>query len=81
MNVMEVARAAAPDFDDDLLDYLLWERTPFPMRISFRDIYYGIRRAVRASKHHLILCEYCNRIAEPNRSLCSHCRIDLTFDH
>lgn len=70
----EAVRAAIPDADGQTIDYVIWERTPFPMvRPTARTAYRAAYRMRRAYEHGLVLCELCDRIAGPYGALCIRC--------
>ena len=76
--VAEVVRAALPDANEELCDFILWCRTPFPAgAISAKSLYQAARRWGRAQDHNLRLCEMCDRLAEPGKDLCQNCDVAL----
>ena len=74
MNALEVVRAAIPNADAALAHDILWSRTPFPIgRVSVRELYIAADRVRRAGEHKLRLCEFCDRKAEGQDTLCRIC--------
>lgn len=74
----EVVRAAIPGADDSLCDYILWERTPYPVGvITAKSLYRAASRVWRAHKQGFQLCEHCDNVAEPHQYACRQCRAAL----
>ena len=74
----EVVLAAIPDADKDVVDYVLWGRTPFPVgRVTARSLYKAASGFKRACDHKLRLCDHCHRPAMTGEWECSHCRAVL----
>jgi len=79
MTTHEIIKAAIPNADDETCSFILWARTPFPVgAITARSLFDSARRFKRASDKNIRLCDFCNRIAEDNRSVCAKCHKALT---
>jgi hypothetical protein len=77
--IAEVVQAAIPDADDSVIDFILWERTPYPAgAITARSIYRAASRLRRASAHNLRLCDYCDHLAIAGKSMCARCATALS---
>ena len=72
--IQDVIRAAIPNADQAECEFILWERTSYPFGLlTAKDIYKAAYSFDRACKNHLRLCEYCDRIAQPDKYMCSKC--------
>ena len=79
MDIRTIIRAAIPDATDEACEWILWERTPYPMgAIDARSVYKAASRMQRAANHKLRLCELCDRVAEPGKWICHRCEDFLT---
>lgn len=57
-------RAAIPGASDELVDHIVWGRTPFPFKkLGARDFYKAASRFKRASDRGVRLCDHCDNIA------------------
>lgn len=75
----EVIRAAFPGANAEDLEYVLWERTPYPMgKVSARSLYKAASGFRRACDHGLRLCELCDRLAAHGRWTCERCQSSLS---
>jgi hypothetical protein len=75
VNAFNVVRAAIPQAQEELVNYILWERTPFPVgSVSARDLYRAANRWERARKNGLTLCPFCNNKMEPEKFHCVSCQ-------
>ena len=75
MTYAEVIRCAIPDADDSVCDHVLWGRTPFPMRsVWAKELYRAAFRWRRATSKGIMLCGFCDRIAEAGKYECTKCR-------
>lgn len=70
----QVIRAAIPDADKDVIDYVLWNRTPFPFDARPRTIYRCAAGYNRASRNSIALCDFCRNRAESGAWACAPCR-------
>lgn len=73
MLIYDVIRAAIPEADDNLCEWILWERTPFPFTLTVRGLWTVSWRMKRVFDKGLKLCELCDRLAEEDNSLCKPC--------
>lgn len=76
MLISEVIRNAIPNASEELCDYILWERTPYPCgAITARSLYSAARSYHRAYSTGKKLCTLCNRIATTGKCLpvCERC--------
>jgi len=79
MTTHDIIRAAIPNADDETCSFILWERTPYPfMRITAKTLYAAARRFQRAVNGGLRLCDFCDRMAENNKSVCAKCHKALS---
>lgn len=64
MNALEIVRNAIPNASDELCDFILWERTPFPVgHVTARSLYAAANRFHRAYEHGKKLCMFCDKLA------------------
>jgi hypothetical protein len=74
----EVIRAAIPNADEDTCEYILWNRTPYPMgRVTARTLYKAARGSWRADKNGIRLCDHCDKPAVNEQWECAGCRSAL----
>jgi hypothetical protein len=74
MTFAEVIKGAIPGADTDLCEFILWNRTPYPMgRVTARSLYQAASRWRRACAGDRKLCELCDNLAVSNRWLCARC--------
>lgn len=70
----EVIRAAKPDASTDECEFILWERTPYPMgKLTARSLYKAASGTFRAFNAGRTLCDFCDRVATPERYVCDRC--------
>lgn len=75
LTAADIIRAAIPDADDELCDFIVWARTPFPMtRTNAREFFRAASQWRRAQAKGNQLCDRCDRIAEPDHWQCAPCR-------
>jgi len=76
----DVVRAAIPNADHDCVEYVLWNRTAFPMgRVTAQGLFKkasGFRRASDAGKS---LCDFCDRLSLTGQYCCQRCTDALKF--
>lgn len=61
MTFEQVIQAAIPNASPELCDFVLWERTPYPMgKVTARSLYRAASRLRRAQEHGILLCEMCD---------------------
>ena len=71
-----IIRAAIHDASDEVCEWILWERTPYPMgAIDVRSLYKAAARVQRAANGKKRLCEFCDRLAEPEKWICHRCSL------
>ncbi len=76
MTTYQIMRKAIPDADDQLCEFIVWERTAYPLRkLTTRGLYKTARRWRRTKEKGLRLCELCDRIAILGDSLCERCKV------
>jgi hypothetical protein len=82
MTAIEVARTVFPDKTDEELDYIVWNRTGFPVfwPARFKTTVSALtaqlkayRRAEKGLREGESLCTFCNRKAIPGTSECKRC--------
>jgi hypothetical protein len=75
MNIAQIITNAIPDVDEKGIDYIMWERTPYPCgSLTARDLYTIARRTQRAYFNKIRLCDFCNRkIDIKKETLCVNC--------
>ncbi len=70
-----VIRAAIPAASDDLCEFILWERTPFPVgRLDAKSLFKAASRMKRAAANKVMLCDMCNNKVTPPESSCPRCK-------
>lgn len=73
--VASAVLAAIPDASEDVINYVVWERTPYPMgRISVRSVYKAASQLFRAGKNRRQLCTFCHNQSMPGEWECKKCR-------
>lgn len=79
MDALAVVAAAMPGATEADADYVLWNRTPFPMRaVGVRELYHAARRLRRAGANGRRLCDLCDRQVMTGKWLCAQCALALT---
>ena len=75
MDIRTIIRAAIPDATDEACEWILWERTPYPIgAITARSVYKAAARIQRAAAGKKRLCELCDRLAEQEKFICQRCK-------
>lgn len=70
----DVIRMAIPNADEGTCDHVLWGRTAYPFgNVTARTLYRAAARVRRAGEHGLRLCDFCDRVAQPERWECARC--------
>lgn len=78
MTALDIVRAAIPNADRGLAEFILWGRTPFPAgAVTVRDLYEAASRYRRAGDHGIALCDWCDHKAEVDGCLCNRCAAAL----
>lgn len=81
MLIHDIIKAAIPDADESLCEYIAWGRTAFPFTpVSAKAFYKAASRFHRASHKGVRLCDFCDRVAEKN-GLCLDCKKALNASH
>lgn len=71
--IRDAILAGAPNASDDLIEHILWGRTPYPCgRVDAKGFYKAASGYRRASEHGIDLCDFCHRQAVKNH-LCARC--------
>lgn len=78
MRVLDIVRAAWPSASPGDANWILWERTPYPMgRVSARYLYRSTASLVRANRNGIRLCDFCDNRAEAEGCMCRACTTAL----
>jgi len=78
MTFAEVIRNAIPDASVDMCEYILWNRTPYPMgKVTARDLYKAANRVLRAGRNSISLCDMCDNKCAPGSYCCDHCEASI----
>jgi len=79
MRAFEIIKAAIPNADDELCEYIMWTRTSYPFdTITPKVLFSAARRFKRASDNKIKLCELCDRIADFDNCVCAKCHTALS---
>lgn len=74
MRIDEIIKNAIPEATEELCEYILWGRTPYPCgEIDARSLYKAAYRVKRAHDKGNRLCEFCDRIVTTQRMACTRC--------
>lgn len=74
MNAEIIIRNAIPGADAEMIDYIMWERTPYPGRVTPKSIYKAADRVRRAAVNNIRLCEHCdNMLQSDDKYACKRC--------
>lgn len=73
MTFQELIRAALPGADDATVDYVLWNRTPFPFDTDPKMLFKKARSYARACANGRQQCELCDNLARPGEWECQRC--------
>jgi len=74
MEIKEIIQNAIPGANDDVCEFIMWARTPYPAgAVSAKSLYRAADRFRRANSNGLRLCDMCDRIAMPKRCVCKKC--------
>jgi len=81
MTYFEVVNAGYPGADDDLVDHIVWSRTLYPFAsINAKQLYKASSTLYRAHLKGIVLCNFCDRIAEDKEQmLCKKCLTALNI--
>lgn len=75
MTPLDIAKEIFPDKPNDWLDYVLWNRTAYPLNdpTAYRLQLMEFRDAIEECPEGRNLCEMCNRLALPDQWVCEYC--------
>lgn len=73
MTFTELVSKALPGADAEHVEYVLWNRTPFPFETSPRLIFKWASGYRRACANKIELCELCSRPSLPDKWTCQAC--------
>jgi hypothetical protein len=74
MNLSEIVQKAIPGINDEMIDYIIFNRTPYPLtKPSAREVYRAATRWQRARVHGIMLCELCDNEARQGDWVCTKC--------
>lgn len=74
MTVIDCVRAGWPGATEDIAEYIIWSRTPYPCgAITAKTIYKAASTARRANDHGIRLCDFCDNPATENGMVCKRC--------
>lgn len=72
-----VIQAAIPGADEELCDFILWERTPFPCGpVSAQSLFKTASGFHRAEKNNILLCDLCDNQATSDTDFCDKCLLE-----
>ncbi len=78
MTPIDIIAKVFPDANEHDLDYVLWNRTPFPFDASPRVLFKNADGYRRACANGIQLCELCSRPARRGKLSCAPCHAALT---
>lgn len=79
MNAEAIIRSAIPGADDDLVEHVLWGRTPFPCgAINARSLFKAASGFRRACTNKRQLCDFCHNMVTTHRWTCDPCQTALS---
>lgn len=73
MDASDIIKAAIPDADEKLCNFILWNRTPFPFALNPRQLYKSASGYFRAESNGRTLCDFCSNEAESGDYTCIAC--------
>lgn len=73
MTPTDIISAALPGANEEVLDFVLWNRTPFPFDANPKMLFKRAAGYRRACKNGIDLCELCTRPARPEKWTCEKC--------
>jgi hypothetical protein len=79
MRIDEVVRKAIPNASDELVDFIVWNRTPYPIgRVTAESLYKAADRFERARRKGIYLCTFCdNKVENIKQMTCKRCEESL----
>lgn len=79
MLLSDVIKAAIPEADESLCEYMLWERTPYPFgQVTAKSLYRAASRVKRARERKRTLCDFCDNEVTGEAHLCHRCETALS---
>lgn len=79
----EIIQKTIPGISEEMIDYIIWCRTPHPFKaLTAREVYKAADRWRRAQDHGIFLCEFCNNEARHDDWVCSKCEraLNIRYD-
>lgn len=74
MNAEQIIKAAIPSATDELINYIVWGRTPFPFGpVSAKHLYKAASGYQRAMANNISLCELCDNKVPTGEYTCDRC--------
>lgn len=74
MNAAQIIRAAIPEADAGIIDYIMWARTPWPAgSLTAKSLYRAASSAKRAAANNIELCDFCDN-RSTGKWCCDKCR-------
>ena len=79
MNIQQIIKAAIPDADETVCDWILWGRLPYPFaKLTAKDIYKAAHRFKRVDVKGKRLCDLCDKLVECDNWTCDTCKSSLS---
>jgi len=73
MTILEIIQNAIPNANEELCEYIVWGRTPYPcVGLTAKALYKAASRLKRAIDNGNRLCDFCDRIAT-HGGVCKKC--------
>lgn len=74
MTIDEIIKNAIPDATDELCERIILTRVPYPMgAMTAKSLWKAAYRHKRATEKGLRLCDLCDGIVAPGKSVCEKC--------
>lgn len=73
MTPIDIISKVFPEATEHDLDYVLWNRTPFPFDANPRVLFKHADGYRRACANNIVLCELCSRPARREKWTCASC--------
>ncbi len=74
MNYSAIIKAAIPEANESIVDYVMWERTPWPIgSVTAKQLYKIAGRLKRAADKGVRLCDFCDNKTTDDKYTCSKC--------
>lgn len=78
MTPIDIIAKAIPGANEHDLDFVLWNRTPFPLAANPRMLFKRASGYRRACENGISLCEFCTRPARRKKWTCHKCEAALS---